>query len=132
MSDDSAVSFGGLWDALQAHLDPAAYRPVRAAGVTTVPLMTRRGQPYYILANRRHASYLRLTPEDYYLWTLMDGARSIKDLLFEYFTKFGALAFDVFDRTTCLPTRLGISTPRSAGCWRRDEAGPWRAHSGRR
>ncbi len=94
MPDDSAVSFGGLWDALQAHLDPSAYRPMRSADVTTVPLVTRRGQPYYILANRRHASYLRLTPEDYYLWTLMDGARSIKDLLFEYFTKFGALAFD--------------------------------------
>jgi CRP-like cAMP-binding protein/Zn-dependent protease len=92
--DDSPASLGGVWDALLAHVNPTEYRPVRSPDVSAVPLVSRRGQPYYILANRRHATYLRLTPEDYYLWNLMDGARSMNDLLFEYFTKFGALAFD--------------------------------------
>lgn len=84
----------GIWDALREHLNPALYRPVRSPEVAAVPLATRHGQPYYILANRGYSRYLRLAPDDYHLWTLMDGTRSVKDLIFEYFTKFGALAFD--------------------------------------
>ena len=83
-----------LWDALREHLNPAHYRPVRSEEVAAVALTTRKAQPYYILANRRHSRYLRLSPEDYHLWKLMDGTRSLKDLIFEYFTAFGVLAFD--------------------------------------
>ena len=83
-----------VWEALREHLNPAHLRPVRARGIDAVPLTTRHAQRYYILANRRDSKYLRLTPEDYYLWTLMDGTRSVKDLVFEYFTAFGVLAFD--------------------------------------
>ncbi len=88
------ASPGGIWDALREHLNPALYRPVRSDRVDSVPLTTRHGQPYYILANRGYSRYLRLAPDDYHLWTLMDGSRSIKDLIFEYFTQFGSLAFD--------------------------------------
>ena len=84
----------GIWDALRERLNPALYRPVRSPEVAAVPLATRHGQPFYILANRRYSRYLRLAPEDYHLWSLMDGTRSVKDLVFEYFTTFGALAFD--------------------------------------
>jgi CRP-like cAMP-binding protein/Zn-dependent protease len=84
----------GIWDALREHLNLALYRPVRSSEVAAVPLTSRSGQPYYILANRPHSKYLQLTPEDHHLWTLMDGMHSIKDLIFEYFTHFGSLAFD--------------------------------------
>src|SRR5690348_3475866 len=77
----------GVWDALREHLNPALYRPVRSQEVAAFPLTTRRGQNYYILANRGYSKYLQLAPDDYHLWTLMDGTRSIKDLIFEYFTK---------------------------------------------
>jgi putative peptide zinc metalloprotease protein len=83
-----------LWDALREHLNPAQYRPVRSEEITAAALTSRNGQPYYILANRKYSRYLRLSPEDYHLWRLMDGTRSIKDLIFEYFTAFGVLAFD--------------------------------------
>jgi CRP-like cAMP-binding protein/Zn-dependent protease len=83
-----------LWAGLRDRLNPAAYRPVRSPAATAVPLTTRRGQPYYILVNRDRARYLRLSPEDHYLWTLMDGTRAVKDLIFQYFMAFGALAFD--------------------------------------
>ncbi len=95
-SSDSADSAGskGIWDALREHLNPALYRPMRAPEVSAFPLSTRRGQQYYILANRGRSKYLRLAPDDHHLWTLMDGTRSVKDLIFEYFTSFGTLAFD--------------------------------------
>jgi CRP-like cAMP-binding protein/Zn-dependent protease len=84
----------GVWAALREHLNPAFYRPVRSDRIEAFPLKTRRGQPYYILANRERSRYLRLAPDDYHLWTLMDGTRTVKDLIFEYFTQFGSLAFD--------------------------------------
>ncbi|HEX2714288.1 MAG TPA: cyclic nucleotide-binding domain-containing protein [Candidatus Acidoferrales bacterium] len=87
-------TFSGIWGALRERLNPALYRPVRSDQVEAVPLTTRHGQAYYILANRGRSRYLRLAPDDYHLWTLMDGTRSVKDLIFEYFTQFGSLAFD--------------------------------------
>ena len=84
----------GIWGALRDRLNPALYRPVRSDQVDAVPLTTKGGQPYYILANRARSRYLRLAPDDHHLWTLMDGTRSVKDLIFEYFTQFGSLAFD--------------------------------------
>jgi CRP-like cAMP-binding protein/Zn-dependent protease len=84
----------GIWDALREHLNAAHYRPSRSPAIAAVPLATRHGQPYYVLANRRRSKYLRLAPDDYHLWKLMDGTRSIKNLIFEYFTAFGVLAFD--------------------------------------
>jgi CRP-like cAMP-binding protein/Zn-dependent protease len=83
-----------LWEALGEHLNLAHYRPVRSDDVAAFALTNRHGQPYYILANRKYSKYLRLAPEDYHLWNFMDGTRSVKDLIFEYFTTFGSLAFD--------------------------------------
>jgi CRP-like cAMP-binding protein/Zn-dependent protease len=90
----SPAASKGIWDALREHLNPAVYRPERSPRVTEASLSTRRGQAYYILANRQYSRYLRLAPDDHHLWGLMDGTRSVKDLIFEYFTAFGALAFD--------------------------------------
>jgi len=67
---------------------------MRSPKVTTVSFVTRHGEPYYILANRDQAKYLRLAPEEHHLWTLMDGTRTVKDLIYEYFTAFKTLAFD--------------------------------------
>ena len=84
----------GSQDALQQTVNFTEYRPVRSPKVTAVPFVTRHGEPYYILANRDRAKYLRLAPEEYHLWLLMDGTRTVKDLIYEYFTAFKTLAFD--------------------------------------
>ena len=87
-------SSGGTQEGLRQPVSLTDYRPVRSQKATTVPFVTRHGEPYYILANRDQAKYLRLAPEEYHLWTLMDGARTVKDLIFEYFTAFKKFAFD--------------------------------------
>ena len=84
----------GAQDFLQRPVTFTDYRPVRSPRVTTVPFVTRRGEPYYILANRDQAKYLRLAPDEYHLWILMDGTRTVKDLIYEYFTAFKTFAFD--------------------------------------
>jgi CRP-like cAMP-binding protein len=84
----------GTPGAPQQPVDFTDYRPVRSPQVTTVPFVTRHGEPYYILANRDQAKYLRLAPDEHHLWTLMDGTRTVKDLIYEYFTAFKTFAFE--------------------------------------
>ncbi len=82
-----------IWDTLADRINPALDRPMQSPEVAAIPLTSPHGQPYFILTNRTQHRYLRLGPEDYYLWSLMDGAHSVTDLVVEYFTKFGTLAF---------------------------------------
>lgn len=84
---------GGIWDVLRERINPASYRPVQSPETGAVPLTSRQGDPYYILTNPPRYTYLRLGPDDHHVWALMDGTRSVKDLVVEYFTRFGALAF---------------------------------------
>ncbi len=84
---------GAIWDTLADRINPALDRPTQSPDVAAVPLTSPHGQPYFILTNRTRHSYLRLGSEDYYLWSLMDGTHSVTDLVVEYFTKFGTLAF---------------------------------------
>jgi putative peptide zinc metalloprotease protein len=67
---------------------------VRSPTVATVPLTTRHGEAYYMLANRDRGRYARLSPDEFHLWGLMDGTRTIRDLIYEYFVAFHSLAFD--------------------------------------
>jgi putative peptide zinc metalloprotease protein len=85
---------GDIWAALGRHLNPGEYRPARSPAVITIPMVTRHGDAYYLLANRARGRYARLSPEEFHLWNLMDGARSVQDLIYEYFTAFHSLAFD--------------------------------------
>jgi putative peptide zinc metalloprotease protein len=84
----------GIWTALAQHIDAGEYRPVRSSTVATVPLTTRHGDPYYMLANRDRGKYARLSPDEFHLWQLMDGTRTTRDLIYEYFLAFHSLAFD--------------------------------------
>ena len=54
---------------------------------------SRRDGTYHMLNNPRAGTYLKLDERDYYLWSLMDGSYSIKDLVVADFTKSGSIAF---------------------------------------
>jgi len=82
-----------IWETLADRINPALDRPTQSPDVAAIPLTSPQGRPYFILTNRSRNKYLRLGPEDYYVWSLLDGAHSVTDLVVEYFTKFGTLAF---------------------------------------
>lgn len=82
----------GLWAWLQERLDLAMYRPQAAPGVVASRLDGRDG-PYYVIKNPEAKTYYQLSDRDYYLWELMDGTRSVKDLVVAYFHQYGAFAF---------------------------------------
>jgi len=96
-AEAAAPSDGGdrrsIWETLQDRINISLYRPARSPHTVLSPLTSRRGQPYFILSNRNQYTYLRLGPEEHYLWSLMDGTRSVKELVIEYFSRFGVLAF---------------------------------------
>ena len=60
--------------------DLTQYKPQRKPGWVLKPLTDVRGQPYFILKSARGATYLRLTPQQRFLWDLLDGQHSVQDL----------------------------------------------------
>ncbi len=84
---------GTLWARLKEATDFSLSRPQQAPNTVIVPMLSEREGRYYIIKNPDYSTYLKLSPQDYYLWTLMDGEHSVKDLVVAYFSKFRAFAF---------------------------------------
>jgi len=82
----------GLWAWLKEKVDLAQYRPEAASGVVARQLTGREGE-YYILKNPGPKTYYRLSDRDHFLWQLMDGTQTVKDLVVAYFMQYGSFAF---------------------------------------
>ena len=91
--DLSTARTVNLWSRLKEKVDFASSKPERTAGIVESRLQSNREGEYYILKNPHAGTYLKLTDRDFYLWSLMDGTRSVKDLVVAYFTRYKAFAF---------------------------------------
>src|SRR5690554_1411236 len=80
----------GFWTAVAQAVNPADYRPVRTSNFVAARL-ERSGEPYYVLKQPEHHTYLRLSEQDYAIWWQMDGCKTIKDLLFYAFQRYSVL-----------------------------------------
>ncbi len=72
----------------------AGYRPRRIHGSgyeVSGETSSVDGRKYYILKARDTEKYLSLNDREYFLWSMMDGTRSIKDIATAYFFSFGIL-----------------------------------------
>src|SRR4029453_10269790 len=77
----------GLWGAVVDRLNPARARPVLRAGIETAELVSVRGSAYVMLRSPDDGSkacYLRLTPEEWQLALMMDGAYTVARLVAEF------------------------------------------------
>ncbi|MEV0713938.1 cyclic nucleotide-binding protein [Asanoa sp. NPDC050611] len=91
----------GMWAAVVERLNPARARPVLRDGIEQVDLVSVRGVPYVMLRSpddRGGACYVRLTPEEWQLATLMDGTRTVARLVAEFARIGGRLAPDQVTR----------------------------------
>ena len=84
----------GVWSATKQAGDYTQRKPSRRLGWALKQLHTVGGEEYYILKNTRAGSYLRLSEEQVYLWNLMDGQHSIRDLAVAYFVRYKSLAVE--------------------------------------
>jgi putative peptide zinc metalloprotease protein len=106
-----------LWTWVRAQVDKATYRPRATPGVI-VRELTEDGTTYYVLKNPRLGTYLKLGAKDHALWGLMDGSRTVKDLVVAYFERYKAFAFG---RVTALVDELraeGFLTDKPVGVYR--------------
>ena len=93
-----------IWQTLRERLDYATFVPAPLADIERADLRRRDGSPYTVIKNPRgdHGAgrYLRLDPADLQLYELMDGRRSIQDILMAQLERNGVFALDRLARLT--------------------------------
>lgn len=81
-----------IWKELQRALLPIHARPRVVTTLEVAQQETSSGKPYLVLRNTAQNTYLKLEPREYELVGLMDGSRTVQQLVVEYFTRNGVLA----------------------------------------
>jgi len=81
----------GLWGELAVMVDPAEFRPQLAPDVEVKQFRLRWGNDYAMIANPRDLLHYRLEPGEVELLPLMDGTRSVKDIVIERFQDSGEM-----------------------------------------
>ena len=92
--DRAGTEPGGIWAALEARLDPVRERPSLAPDIETNEFVTARGERYSIVLNPRDLVYYRLEAEEAALLPLMDGTRTVADLVVAHLQASGELEAD--------------------------------------
>ena len=73
--------------------EPLSAIPIRHSGWALKQVATAAGAPrQWVLSNTRNGRYLSLDERQVHIWNLLDGERSMRDLLFAYLEEFGELA----------------------------------------
>ncbi len=81
-----------VWERLRQAIDPSTYRPRLREGLDWKVLTTTQGEEYVIVQNPSTATYLRLPAEDFDIFQLMDGSRTVQDLVVAYVLKYRRFA----------------------------------------
>lgn len=93
-NDGKTFQKRSLVDLLSEKSRFSSYKPESKAGIQAHMLRLSNGGEYVILKNSELHRYLRLTTEEYYLFTQMDGKKTVQDLVVAYFMKFHILAHE--------------------------------------
>ncbi|MBV9327822.1 MAG: cyclic nucleotide-binding domain-containing protein [Chloroflexi bacterium] len=90
--DRSSEGKFSVWDELHDLVDVVAYRPRLRDGLVWSKLRTVQGEDYVIVQNPQTATYIRLSPEDFFVFELMDGSRTVQELVVAYMLEFRKFA----------------------------------------
>jgi CRP-like cAMP-binding protein/Zn-dependent protease len=85
---------GGVWRRLAAEFDPTSFRPRLASDVEIKEFHLRWGNDYAMIANPRDLVHYRLETGELETVRLMDGSRTIKDIVVERFQASGELELE--------------------------------------
>src|SRR6185503_14094490 len=99
-----ATGMEGIWAILRERLDYASFVPRLVPDIERAQLRRRDGSAYTVIKNPHGEDgagrYLRLEPEDVALLDLMDGTRSVQDIVIESLHRSGAFVLDRLARLT--------------------------------
>jgi len=94
----------GIYETIRERIDYASFVPRLVDGIERADLQRRDGTTYTMLKNPQGDSgaglYLPLEPEDMALLDLMDGTRSVQDILVTHLQERGVFALDRLARLT--------------------------------
>ena len=83
-----------VWRRLSDLVDPAQFRPKLAPDIERKVQHLRWGNAYAVIMNPRDHIHIQLTPRDLELLDLMDGTRTVKEIVFERFQDKGSLELE--------------------------------------
>jgi len=92
-----------IWTVVRDRLDRSKRRPRQSPVVEVAKHTTSKGETQYVLRNTCSDTYLMLDQHDFFLWELMDGRHSLRDMAVAYFAAHGAFPFE---RLSSLVDRL--------------------------
>jgi CRP-like cAMP-binding protein/Zn-dependent protease len=81
----------GIWSALRERVEPSGWRPALAQDVELKEFTLRWGNDYAVIANPREQLHYRLDPGEIEVVKLMDGVRTVKEIVLERFRESGDL-----------------------------------------
>jgi putative peptide zinc metalloprotease protein len=82
---------GDLWEQLSELVDIGQYRPKLAPDIEVKYFTRRSGEPYYMMGNPRDLLFFRIGQVEYELIMLMDGSRTVKEIVLERFQESGEM-----------------------------------------
>jgi len=84
----------GIWGVLATRVDPAEYRPRLREDIEVKTFRLRWGNDYSMIANPTDLVHYQVRPEDAELLPLMDGTRTVKDIVVGRLQESGDLSVD--------------------------------------
>ena len=84
-----------MWARPKETANVSSFQPIQAPGIVYSQMESQREGTHYVLNNPEAGTYLKLDAKDFYIWSLMDGTRSIKDLVVAYYSEYGSIAFEL-------------------------------------
>src|SRR4051795_12048668 len=91
---DADVQPTDIWSALDGALDLGSLRPKLAEGVEVVRFETRWGTGYTMVKNPRGPAYFRFSAEDGEIIDMLDGTRTVRELVVDRMRDSNAFEFD--------------------------------------
>jgi CRP-like cAMP-binding protein len=85
------ASGDGVWERLRTLVDPAEDRPKLADDIEIQEFRLRWGNDYAMVANPRELLHYKLTPSELATVRLMDGSRTVKEIVMERLRESGDL-----------------------------------------
>jgi len=83
-----------VWQAVHERLDPMLLAPRLRPDVVVQALESARHGLYYMIKSPQAGTYLKLSPRERYILSLMDGTRTVKEITLADFYEHGSLAFN--------------------------------------
>jgi len=80
------------WAAIDDRLNPAAFRPWLRSDIETAEFTRRSGERFTMIKSPAGPSYMRLSDEERFAFDMMDGTRTVKEIVVAHFQRYGSFS----------------------------------------